>query len=424
MSPPTTAAAILILLGGLCLRSEPGADIPAQADVPARGEAPDLARAGALLEAGRFGEARELADLALEGKPPAEEALLWRWLVAESYQLEGDYEEAERAYDALTRGGPPAARTEAALRLGKCRLRMSDTEAAMKALGTLGGTALGERAWEKEELEAIALFTAGKARAALEILKRLPQKSDAGWHYLGLIEFNTGKYAEAAESFERALALVPGDYYNMLYRAQSLLELDRLGDARKVFHEILAFAPTAEAHQLLGRLEIRAGRFEEAESQLRKALEVSPGHAEAQFGLATALRRLQKTEEARQAVERFRELHATQQENIAIAYKLYQEHAARPKDPELAERLARHYLATEDPAAAERTAWHAVRADPSRIQGRLILARSYAKVGRYREAAVHYRRILRADPEQPEATAELRELIARHARRVGELKER
>lgn len=372
---------------------------------------------------GRFAEARELAARALRSAP-AGEALLWRWLVAESHQMEGDEEEAESAYAALAKDGPPAARTEAALRLAKCRLRMSDTDLGRKALAEVDAKALGERAWEKEELEAIALFIAGKAEDALRILEKLPRKSDAGWHYIGLIQFNTGKYAAAAESFGRALAAAPGDYYNLLYRAQSLLELDRLDEARKIFREILEFAPTAEAHQILGRLEIRAGRFEEAESQHRKAIERSPGNPEAHFGLATALRRLKKTDEARKASERFRDLHEKQQENIGIAYKLYQEHAASPKDPELAERLAGHYLATEDPAAAERTAWHSLRADPTRTRARLILARSHVQVGRYREAALQYRRILRAVPDEPEATAELRELIARHAWRVDERGER
>lgn len=374
--------------------------------------------AEALLEAQRFAEARDLALRALRAGAAGEEALAWRLLIAESHQLEGDFEEAEKAYAALAGSARGPLGVEVALRLAKCRLQMWDAEKAAEALERIPPGELGDRRPERDELRAIALFVSGKAAEAQKILQGIERKSDAGWHYLGLIAFNVGDYAAAAKHFERALAEAPGDYYNQLYRAQSLLELDRLDEARSAFRRILEAVETPEAHQLLGKVELRAERFAEAEKHFRRAIEMSPKNAEAHFGLATALRRLKKVDEAKEVAAKFQELHVQQQKDLDVAYKLHQEHEARPSDAAVAEQLARHYLATDDPAAAERTAWHAVRADPARPEGRLALARTYARVGQYREAALHYRKILKGHPGHAEAERELEELIRRHARRV------
>lgn len=407
--PP--AALFAAALGALLAFPE----APAAAERPGRDP---FETAGALLEAQRFSEARDLALRALRAGASGKEALAWRCLVAESYQLEGDFEEAEKAYAALAGSARGPLGVEVALRLAKCRLQMWDPRGAVEVLDRIPAEDLGDRRPEREELRAIALFVSGKAAEAQKILRGIERKSDSGWHYLGLIAFNVGDYAAAAEHFERALAEAPGDYYNRLYRAQSLLELGRLEEARAAFRRILGAVETPEAHQLLGKVELRAERFAEAEKHFRRAIEMSPKNAEAHFGLATALRRLKKTDEAKGAAAKFQELHIEQQKALDVAYKLHQEHEANPGDAGVAEELARHYLATDDPAAAERMAWHAVRADPARTEGRLALARTYARVGQYREAALHYRRILKDRPGHPEAERELGELIRRHARRV------
>jgi tetratricopeptide (TPR) repeat protein len=376
-----------------------------------------FARAESLIERGRFAEARRLAEARLGAvAPDGEEAIAWRCLVAESWRREGDIEEAETAYAGLAETAPGPIAVEASFRLAKCRLEMWDPAGARKALGTIDAGA--ERADEREELRAIAVFVDGKAAEAERILSGLGRMSDSGWHYLGLIAFNSGNHEAAVERFGRAIAAAPGDYYNHLYRATSLLELGRLDAARAAFRSTQEIADTPEVAQLLGRLELRAERFSDAEAHLRKAVRLSPDNAEAWFGLMTALRRQKKSDEAKEAATRFQDLHRRQQENLDIAYRLHQTHEAEPRNADAAERLARHYLATDDPGAAERTSWHAVRADPRHVAGRLALARTYARVGRYLEASVHYRRILRQVPEHAEARREVEELIRKHARRV------
>ena len=367
---------------------------------------------------GRFQEARDLARRALAGKLSADEAGMWMWIVAEAFEGEGDHEEAAGVFKSIAAQGLGRASVEALLRLARCRLEMWDAPGASRALEDLGSKDLGELSARRDELAATAAFVGGRQEEALKLLEALPEKSATAWHYLGLIAFGGGRFQRSAECFTQAIRASPGDYYNQLYLASSLLDLGKLEEARSAFEGVLKIAETPEAFQLFGRLELREERFAEAEARFRKALELSPRHAEAQFGLMTALRRQGKAEEARAAAKKFQELHLAQQEALRRAYILDQQQSAHPDDPEPAEALALHYLASSDPSAAERAAWQAVRLQPDRAGARLSLARSLAVVGRYREAAVHYRKILRMDPNHAAAQSELRDLLARHARRA------
>ena len=388
--------------------------------VPSRApaQAPSIEEAEALMAAGRYRDVRERAAAALKGSPPAREAAIWKLVIAESFYMEGDLEEASKSYKELAHDAPAPLGTEAMLKAAKCHLRMWDTEGAQEALKSLSSVEEPGLTVERDELAAIATFLSGKQDEARKGFEALPRKSGAGWHYLGLVAFNGGEFQKAVEYFQKAIAEEPDDYYNYLYKASSLLELGRLDDARAAFKDVAKIAETPEVSQLMGRLELRAERFQEAEARFRKALAAAPGHAEAQFGLATTLRRLGKTKEAQEAFKKFQELHQAQQDSLKRAYVLDQKRAANPKDPGPAEELALHYFANNDPSAAERTSWLALRADPRRIVPRLCLARTLVSVGRYREASVHYQRILRQDPGQTAAQSEFRALVEQHARRA------
>lgn len=387
--------------------------------VPGDAQEPALLKARSLLSSGRYRDARRLAAERLAGAPSSAEPAVWKWVIAESYQLEGDYEAAEGAYEGLTSTGPEWMAVDAGLEMAKCRIRMWDGKAALEALNRIPEKGLGPRAWKLDELEAVAFFVSGKQKAALEKLEALSERSAAGWHYMGLILLDSGQLERALECFRQALEASPGDYYDLLYRASCLIRLHRVEDARQALEAVRKVADTPEVNLLLGRLELRAERFDRAESALRKAVRMSPENAEAHFSLMTVLRRQEKTEAARGAARKFRELHARQQEHMTYAYRLSQEHESRPGDPVPAEKLALHYYRTRDPAAAERMAWKALRLAPGRTAARLCLARTCAMVGRYREAAVHYRKILRRQPDHSEAEQELRELIRQHARPAG-----
>ena len=80
---------------------------------------------------------------------------------------------------------------------------------------------------------------------------------------LGSVELRLGQPAEALESFEAALALIPADDAALLGRAQALVVLDRPDDAAATFDEL------ADARRV-------AGKLNEACEALRRALEIQP----------------------------------------------------------------------------------------------------------------------------------------------------
>jgi tetratricopeptide (TPR) repeat protein len=389
-------------------------------------QANPLEQAEALLAAGRCQEAEKWARQALQEKLPPERAAPWWWLLAQASKEAGDPEEAALAFQQAAALGPAELKPEAGLELAKTRLEMWDAEAAREILEALPPAPPGsppeaeQPAQRRAELLALCLYMAGREQEAGQAFAQLSRKGASTWHYLGLIAFHQGDYSKALKGFHQAVALEPRDYYSLLYRGWCLLELNRLEDGREAFRRLLQFADTPEAHQMLGRLEQRAGRLAEAEEYFQEALKRSPDLLEAQFGLATVLKLQGRKEEARAAFERFQALQRRQEESQKRAYRLNQELQANPRDAGSAEALARHYFSTGDYAGAERLAWQALRSNPRQTGARLTLARALSAAGRYREAALQYQRLLRAEPSHAEARAELETLSSQHAKKVHE----
>jgi len=382
------------------------------------GAAGIVAEAEALMAKGQAGRAAALLYERLDG-PGADPALLedaraWG-LLGESSRAAGDFETAAFAFE---RGWAKGGDAAMALLAAEAQIEMKNPEAAERVLARLTVVSSEEAPGWRDELNAAILILKNREEEARPFLERAEKAGRAGAaHYLGLAAFHRGDFERAVRHLDDAVRSRPTDYYSLLYRAWAFLELNRVGDARGALDAVRAVAATPEAAEMTGRLELRAERFEEALARFREALAANPGYAEAQFGVATALRRLGRREEAKAAAEAFRKLHRAQMENLRAAYDLHQRHLARPADPQPAEDLARHYLAVGDLQGAERMAWRALALDPARLSARLVLARALAGAGRHGNAAFQYQRILRVQADHAEARRELEELIRRHARR-------
>jgi tetratricopeptide (TPR) repeat protein len=383
---------------------------------PARGDqaAQWVAQAEELVRSGQPGRAAEMLRSRLED-PQARgsgEPALWAAL-GRAARSEGDYESAAPAF---ARASALGAGEESAILAAECSLEMKDGERAEELLRGLAAPAKGAAA-RIDQLTGMALVLRNREQEARPYLERARAGGlSSASHLLGLGAFHRGDYAAAVGLLSEAIRAEPGDYYSLLYRGWALLESNRLEEARGALAETRAVAATPEVDEMLGRLELRAGRLEAALARFQAALAVNPGYAEAQFGLAGALRRLGRKEEARKAAELFRKLHQAQEENLRKAYQLSQEQLASPGDGSIAEELSRHYLEAGDLQAAERFAWKALALEPARFTARLLLARSLAGTGLFSQAAFHYRKVLRQRPDQAEARSELEELVRRHAR--------
>jgi len=134
----------------------------------------DPEKAEELLAAGRLQEARAIAEQALADPDlSARESLRWRWIAAESWWREGDYEEAADIYEKIADQGSDPVAAHAALRLARCRLEMWDPEGAERALLLLGEERDAALALERDELAAIALYVAERPKEARERFEAL-----------------------------------------------------------------------------------------------------------------------------------------------------------------------------------------------------------------------------------------------------------
>jgi len=178
----------------------------------------------------------------------------------------------------------------------------------------LGLHALGARRWD----DAIAEFT-----RVLALHPREPQGSTAAYD-LGIAQAQSGANDQAAQSFERAIALDPGFLAAMANLIATDVSRGDLKDARTVADRFVALAPEsaralyarglvalatgdlavarddfgkllrndpqyAVAHYDLGIVEVRAGRYDEARREFQAALGLAPAYARARFALGTVL---------------------------------------------------------------------------------------------------------------------------------------
>ena len=123
---------------------------------------------------------------------------------------------------------------------------------------------------------------------ALIYLRRLPEAADTlhsasllepknprVWYSLGLALLDSGNQESALKAFQHAADLDPQD---------------------------------ADSHYYVGSIDLALKDYDHAIAELDKALQISPLHASAQYGLARALQRSGKSAEAREHVQRFQKI--------------------------------------------------------------------------------------------------------------------
>ena len=123
---------------------------------------------------------------------------------------------------------------------------------------------------------------------ALIYLRRLPEaeqvlsaasasdsKNPRVWYSLGLAQLDAGNQTSALSSFQHAVEADPGD---------------------------------ADSHYYAGTVNLALKNYDPAIEEFEKALAINPLHASAQYGLARALQRAGKADEARKRFQRFQQI--------------------------------------------------------------------------------------------------------------------
>ncbi len=125
---------------------------------------------------------------------------------------------------------------------------------------------------------------------------------------IGRLAGNATEIAAAIDAFMHAVDANPNHPGAHKYLAGALLQQDRVNEAFIEFVATLLIDPLdGDAHAGIGRIHLDAGRYADAVSALRRAVEVAPNDTEARYALATALMRVGKTQEAAQEFDRVEE---------------------------------------------------------------------------------------------------------------------
>jgi tetratricopeptide (TPR) repeat protein len=220
---------------------------------------------------------------------------LWTVIAEAAHHLETDPDEAERRILAALNTAPGQ---QQALQL------LVD---ARRARGDLAGARalLEGMASETPELATVhyelGLLQAemGEREAAVRSLSRvvrLEPKHPQAWRTLGDLLAETGDTNGAASAYAQQFASSVTDLTTL--EQVAALELDQAEIAENVLREYLnVFATDLAALEMLGKLHMRAGRFDTAEEVFRRALEIAPSFQNARANYVSALHQQMKTEE-------------------------------------------------------------------------------------------------------------------------------
>mgnify|MGYP005643624589 CR=1 FL=1 len=261
--------------------------------------------ARALMRLGRYEESIAEIEKDLRLRP---DVPLSRFLLGRAYQHLQDYEKARRNYEKVIELEPD--HVNAYYGLYNVCARLRETEAAKRYLAEF-------KRLDTERQEAIhrydrtendlAIFSRGLARLCVEA------------HELYRTRGNGPKIEEM---LKKAIALDPENASHMEKLVAFYTATNRLPEAIALCRRIEQVDPENLACQLnLGRLSMRAGRFEEAEKAFLRAITLAPNHSSGYQELARLYRQTKtKLPQARDLAQKVVELDPTAENYFVLGW--------------------------------------------------------------------------------------------------------
>lgn len=258
---------------------------------------------------------------------------------------------------------------------------------------------------DAHEVRARILFLLGRnaeASGSWERSLELNPEYAYGYHGLGLIAAKEGEYEKAVTLQRKALTHVPGFSEAAHKLCDALLKLGKIEEAIEALHSHISVVPeSTETYVYLGQAHVAGQQYEKAADAFETALERYPDIPRAQYGLATALARLGRREEADEAMNQYRLVRAKDME-VRTQYSgkrddmeaLAVDFAARYV---LAGRV---YLVHGVLREAERLCRRAAVLDPANTECRVVLASLYQQTGRGADALRTCRELVAIAPDQ------------------------
>jgi tetratricopeptide (TPR) repeat protein len=249
-----------------------------------------------------------------------------------------------------------------------------------------------------EILHAYEFFDAAEAAYA-NAMKLVP--GEARWSYLlAYLYQQTGRLEQAAEQFNAARRLQPANRAATIRLAESLVQLNRLREARAEFERVLEVFP-ALAQRGLGEVALREGRHREAVQHFEAAMARAPFATSLHYQLAMAYRGLGRTDRAQQHIARLG------QGTIRVGDPIVDALEARIEGERGLVALGRRAFDDGRLDAAAAAFTRAAAAAPGSAVPHVNLGLTRLKGGDGAAAAAHFEAALRIEPSNAEAHAGL-----------------
>jgi tetratricopeptide (TPR) repeat protein len=300
LDPHQARARLLLITTLRLLRRFNEAEAAAREAISQRPDRPDL-----LVELGRvfhdqydFQAAEDCYDQALVLDPRHVDALRWR---VRALRLLRRFSEAQAAAREAVSQRPD--RPDLLVELGRVGYDQYEFEEALNRCDqalVLDPRHAEALRWRITALRALRRFGAAEA-AAREAISRRPDSPDLLVE-LGLALSGRYEFGPALDCYDQALELDPRQESAQRWRITALRALRRFGAAETAAREAVSQHPDSPDLLVeLGRVFDDQYDYEQALDSYRKALELDPGHADAQQWRITALRRLRRFGEAEAA---------------------------------------------------------------------------------------------------------------------------
>lgn len=267
----------------------------------------------------KYKEATEAMEKAVALNIPNKEI---HFDLGSAYEELQDFAKAAAAYEKYI-GLAPAVTWNAYLRLGICRTKLGQFDAAIAALleaqkaqlkdakVNLSLAEAYEKAGQLENAEAVyntlaeinpaeaktyhrqsfrIYDTAGKYERAIAPAKKvidLEPKNETNFYYLGLTYFKLQKYDEAIAAFEQGLAIKPDFAHAWFQTGSAYFNQKKFKEAAAAYKKYAEFSPEDPSGWLsIGVCYMQLKDHESALEPMKKSVELKPDNAVAQFNLA------------------------------------------------------------------------------------------------------------------------------------------
>ena len=254
------------------------------------------------------------AQAALEKQDAATAEALFRQLLAEDSDLLPAYLGLAEAVARQER------RPEAVtilVQLGEGLLRAGVYESAIDALQQAV-----EMAPDSGTAHALLGRAASQERRYVEAAARLERAVALGTSdlrtllYLGAAHWENGDAGRAETAYRRAVVIGGSSFLPLHHLGRLLSWQGRSTEAIEVLERAARMASAADVELDLARALLAAGEIERAVAAFRRVVTLSPPRPHGRYGLAQALTRAGRSEDARAELEVYRELYAAEQQRV------------------------------------------------------------------------------------------------------------